>query len=63
MWQDEGKWNHDKYSDYMQSPKTREELITMYGYDIRQSDKPPEAPPRRGGGAPRYDLLVKILIF
>ncbi|XP_071149565.1 protein CASC3-like [Mytilus edulis] len=50
LWQDEGRWNHDKYADYMQAPKSREELITMYGYDIRLADKPPDAPPRRGGG-------------
>ena len=50
LWQDEGRWSHDKYSDKMQAPKSREELITEYGHDIRLSDKPPDAPPRRGGG-------------
>ncbi|KAH9498329.1 hypothetical protein Btru_006555 [Bulinus truncatus] len=49
LWQDEGKWSHDRYSDDSQAPKSREELIAIYGYDIRASDKPPEAPPRRPG--------------
>ncbi|CAC5384039.1 CASC3 [Mytilus coruscus] len=67
LWQDEGRWNHDKYADYMQAPKSREELITMYGYDIRLADKPPDAPPRRGGGGgprrPRMDEKPKISDF
>ncbi|RUS87601.1 hypothetical protein EGW08_004646 [Elysia chlorotica] len=54
LWQEEGKWSHDRYIDDLQAPKTREELIAIYGYDIRASDKPPEAPPKKpGSGAPR----------
>ncbi|KAI8775739.1 protein CASC3 [Biomphalaria glabrata] len=49
LWQDEGKWAHDRYSDDSQAPKSREELIAIYGYDIRVADKPPEAPPRKPG--------------
>ncbi|CAL1548957.1 unnamed protein product, partial [Lymnaea stagnalis] len=47
LWQDEGKWSHDRYSDDLQAPKSREELIATNGYDIRAADKPPEAAPKR----------------
>ena len=47
LWQDEGKWTHDRFREDLQAPKSREELIALYGYDIRASDKPPEAPPAR----------------
>ncbi|XP_013381152.1 protein CASC3 isoform X2 [Lingula anatina] len=54
LWKDEGKWLHDKFYDDMQAPKSKEEIIAMYGYDIRAYDKPPEAPRRfnssRDGG-------------
>ncbi|XP_061169591.1 uncharacterized protein LOC133178951 isoform X1 [Saccostrea echinata] len=46
LWKDEGKWQHDKYNESMQGPKTRAELYSVYGYDITRSDKAPEAPPR-----------------
>ncbi|GFN99745.1 protein casc3 [Plakobranchus ocellatus] len=58
LWQEEGKWAHDRYIDDLQAPKTREELIAIYGYDIRTADKPPEAPPKRpgsGGGRGRRE--------
>jgi hypothetical protein len=52
LWKDDGKWLHDRYSDDAQAPKSREEIIAMYGYDIRSCDKPPDGPlPRvRGRG-------------
>lgn len=54
LWQDEGKWSHDRYSDDLQAPKSREELIALYGYDIRAADKPPEAPPKRPGRSEHF---------
>lgn len=54
LWQDEGKWSHDRFRDDLQAPKTPEELFALYGYDILTSDKPPDAPPpRRGRGRGR----------
>ena len=41
----------------MQAPKTREELIALYGYDIQAADKPPEMPPRKLG----RQVLLKVL--
>ena len=54
LWQDAGKWDHDKFNLNDQAPKSREELIAIYGYDIRSSDKPPEMQKRR----PRYSIVV-----
>ena len=45
LWQACGKWSHDRYQVDYQRPKTARELIGLYGYDIRTSDKPPELPP------------------
>ena len=49
LWKDDGKWEHDRYRPDLQAPKTREELIAEYGYDIREMDKPPAAPRRSRG--------------
>ncbi|XP_064598280.1 protein CASC3-like [Liolophura sinensis] len=56
LWKDDGKWLHDRYSETQQAPKSREELIALYGYDIRAHDKPPDRAPRmnrRREGNPR----------
>ena len=45
LWQACGKWSHDRYQVDYQRPKTARELIGLYGYDIRTSDKPPKLPP------------------
>ncbi|XP_066586142.1 uncharacterized protein [Prorops nasuta] len=37
----EDKWCHDKYNDTVQAPKSREEIIETYGYDIRSCENPP----------------------
>ncbi|KAI3359824.1 hypothetical protein L3Q82_013814 [Scortum barcoo] len=41
LWKDEGRWEHDRFREEEQAPKSREELIAIYGYDIRN-----------GGGGP-----------
>ncbi|CAI9718101.1 Hypothetical predicted protein [Octopus vulgaris] len=46
LWKDEGKWQHDRFREDQQAPKSREELMVIYGYDILASDQPPAAPPR-----------------
>ncbi|KAK7167378.1 hypothetical protein R3I94_001693 [Phoxinus phoxinus] len=35
LWKDEGRWEHDKFREEEQAPKSRQELIALYGYDIR----------------------------
>ncbi|XP_018581880.2 protein CASC3 isoform X1 [Scleropages formosus] len=40
LWKDEGRWEHDKFREDEQAPKSREELIAMYGYDIRNANGP-----------------------
>nr|XP_024215643.1 protein CASC3-like isoform X2 [Halyomorpha halys] len=50
------RWGHDLYDDGLQSPKSREELIEQYGYDIRLEEGPPKARRRRryGRGPNKY---------
>ncbi|XP_051572658.1 protein CASC3-like isoform X2 [Myxocyprinus asiaticus] len=42
LWKDEGRWEHDKFREEEQAPKSREELISFYGYDIRNGSGPSE---------------------
>ncbi|XP_064180532.1 protein CASC3 isoform X1 [Anguilla rostrata] len=53
LWKDEGRWEHDKFREDEQAPKSREELIAMYGYDIRNSNGPSDGRPFRSR-KPRY---------
>ncbi|XP_077385613.1 protein CASC3 [Festucalex cinctus] len=39
LWKDEGRWEHDKFREEEQAPKSREELIASYGYDIRNGER------------------------
>ncbi|XP_076765950.1 CASC3 exon junction complex subunit isoform X2 [Xylocopa sonorina] len=57
VWKDkEDRWNHDRYNDEEQAPKSHEELIAVYGYDIRNEEGPPRARRRRryGRGPNKY---------
>lgn len=47
LWKDEGRWEHDKFREDEQAPKTRQELIALYGYDIRSAHSPDDIKPRR----------------
>jgi len=49
LWKDDSKWGHDKFDAYDQAPKSQQELVTMYGYDITQYETPPENAPKTGG--------------
>nr|XP_006816402.1 PREDICTED: protein CASC3-like [Saccoglossus kowalevskii] len=35
LWKEDDKWSHDMYREDEQTPKSREEIITMYGFDMR----------------------------
>ena len=50
------RWGHDKFLEREQQPKTREELVNAYGYDIRNEDSAPRARRRRryGRGPNKY---------
>lgn len=37
------KWTHDMYDEREQTPKSRDELMVSYGYDIRQESEAPRA--------------------
>ena len=50
VWKEDDKWNHDRFNEYDQAPKSREELIAVYGYDIRNEEGPPRARRRRRYG-------------
>ncbi|KAK7017468.1 casc3/Barentsz eIF4AIII binding, partial [Halocaridina rubra] len=56
VWKEDNKWNHDKFNEFDQAPKSREELIAIYGYDIRNEEGPPRARRRRryGRGPNKY---------
>ncbi|XP_030765143.1 protein CASC3 isoform X1 [Sitophilus oryzae] len=57
VWQDKKeKWKHDRFIDQEQAPKSRSELVAIYGYDIRNEDGPPRARRRRryGRGPNKY---------
>lgn len=56
LWQDDGLWAHDMFNADEQSPKTKEELVATYGYDIRSETMPPRARRRRryGRGPNKY---------
>jgi hypothetical protein len=51
-WKEGGgdKWSHDKFNESDQAPKSRDELVTSYGYDIRSEEGPPRARRRRRYG-------------
>nr|XP_018910607.1 PREDICTED: protein CASC3 [Bemisia tabaci] len=50
------KWQHDLYDDKEQAPKSTQELIDTYGYDIRNEEAPPKARRHRryGRGPNKY---------
>ncbi|XP_043225410.1 protein CASC3-like, partial [Amphibalanus amphitrite] len=56
VWKEADRWQHDKFDESQQAPKSHEELVTMYGYDIRSEDLAPRARRRRryGRGPNKY---------
>lgn len=44
------QWSHDLYKEDEQMPKSKQELIETYGYDIRNEEAPPKARRRRRYG-------------
>ncbi|XP_041375050.1 uncharacterized protein LOC121387882 [Gigantopelta aegis] len=51
LWKENDRWIHDRFQQDEQAPKSRDELIALYGYDIRAGDKPPDRGPSfRGQG-------------
>ncbi|GFG38466.1 hypothetical protein Cfor_02365 [Coptotermes formosanus] len=57
VWREhENRWSHDRYNADEQAPKSCEELIAVYGYDIRNEEGPPRARRRRryGRGPNKY---------
>lgn len=56
-WQaSQDRWTHDRFDECDQAPKSRNELVSSYGYDIRNEDGPPRARRRRryGRGPSKY---------
>ncbi|XP_073814972.1 CASC3 exon junction complex subunit isoform X2 [Musca autumnalis] len=51
------RWSHDRFDPSEQAPKSRTELVSAYGYDIRTEDAPPKARRRRryGRGPSKYN--------
>ena len=69
LWKDEGRWEHDKFREDEQAPKSRQELIALYGYDIRSAHNPDDIKPRRirkprwGNFAVYIYILERPLLF
>ncbi|XP_033826366.1 protein CASC3 [Periophthalmus magnuspinnatus] len=53
LWKDEGRWEHDRFREEEQAPKSREELIAIYGYDIRNNNRSNNNRSNAGGGNER----------
>ncbi|KAH8019158.1 hypothetical protein HPB51_017385 [Rhipicephalus microplus] len=51
LWHEEGVWDHDMYREEEQGPKSSEELVSIYGYDIRSELMPPGAQRRQHYGS------------
>ncbi|XP_026676756.1 protein CASC3-like isoform X2 [Diaphorina citri] len=53
----EGRWEHDKFNELEQCPKSQQEIIDTYGYDIRNEEHPPKARRNRryGRGPNKYN--------
>ncbi|XP_046645650.1 protein CASC3-like isoform X2 [Daphnia pulicaria] len=51
------RWGHDMFDPNQQVPKSDQELVDLYGYDIRQEEGAPRARRRRryGRGPNKYD--------
>lgn len=51
------RWSHDRFDPSEQAPKSRSDLVSAYGYDIRTEDAPPKARRRRryGRGPSKYN--------
>lgn len=47
VWDSKETWSHDLYIESEQSVKSTDEIIAIYGYDIRKDDGPPKARRRR----------------
>lgn len=45
LWVGKTKWEHDKFRQDEQAPKSRTQIIAKYGYDIRSEDDPPTTEP------------------
>ena len=44
------RWTHDLYNENEQAGKSKDEIVAIYGYDIRADDTPPKAVRRRRYG-------------
>lgn len=62
LWKDEGRWEHDKFREDEQAPKSRQELIALYGYDIRSAHNPDDIKPRRIR-KPRWGDFKAYIVF
>ncbi|RWS24267.1 protein CASC3-like isoform X2, partial [Leptotrombidium deliense] len=47
LWAESDKWSHDLFNEDEQKPKSRDEVYSTYGYDIRNEDTAPKARRRR----------------
>lgn len=56
IWESGERWSHDKFNADDQQPKTRDELINHYGYDIRGEEDAPKLQRRSkyGKGPQKY---------
>ncbi|XP_077997856.1 protein CASC3-like [Glandiceps talaboti] len=52
LWKEEEKWAHDMYREEEQAPKSRDEIVMIYGFDVRSGEAGQRYPrPYRGRGS------------
>ncbi|KAJ1360220.1 hypothetical protein KIN20_019143 [Parelaphostrongylus tenuis] len=49
----DGTWKHDRYNERFQRPKTKKQIMTRYGFDIRERDNQ-DAEPIKNNGQKRF---------
>ena len=62
LWLDSNRWDHDRFDLSKQGPKSREELVDSYGYDIRAHSKPPDSVPFLNNRGRLVDLITYVLV-
>jgi len=57
LWLDTAKWQHDRYDARSQAPKSHDEIVATYGFDIRTVHDAGSVSSRRLARKSRYTPL------
>lgn len=56
---DRKKWQHDKFDEKFQAPKSRQEIVAVYGFDIREDCLPLEI--TKKSNKHRFELCALLI--